>query len=101
MPVYIINNMTIHDRAEYDTYLRAFRDVFRKFNGQALVAQEAPTPLEGAWPYDRTIILTFPSREDAVRWYESPEYRAIVVHRFKGTTSNVVILDGLPPAPSA
>ena len=96
MPVYIINNMTIHDRAEYETYLRAFMDVFRKFNGQALVAQNAPSPSEGTWPYDRTIMLSFSSREEALRWYESPEYKAIVVHRHNGTTSNVVILDGLP-----
>lgn len=96
MPVYIINNMTIHDRGEYDTYLGAFMDVFRKFNGQVLVAQNAPSPLEGTWPHDRTIVLSFPTREDALRWYESPEYQAIVVHRFNGTTSNVVILDGLP-----
>jgi uncharacterized protein (DUF1330 family) len=94
MPVFIINNMTIHDPAEYGAYLRAFMEVFRKFNGQVLVAEDAPGPLEGAWPYDRTVVLGFPSREDALRWYESPEYKAIVVHRFKGTTSNVVILDG-------
>ena len=96
MPVYMINNMTIHNHAEYDAYLRAFMDVFRNFSGQVLVAQNAPSPLEGAWPFDRTIVLVFPSREDALRWYESPEYKAIVVHRFSGTTSNVVILDGLP-----
>ena len=45
MPVYIINNMTIHVRAEYETYLRAFMDVFREFNGQVLVSQAAPNPL--------------------------------------------------------
>ena len=94
MAVLIINNMTIRDPAEYGAYLRAFMDVFRNFNGQVLVAQDAPAPLEGTWPYDRTVVLQFPSREDAVRWYESREYQAIVGHRFKGTTSNVVILDG-------
>ena len=96
MSIYIINNMTIHDHAEYETYLRAFMCVFRKFEGQVLAAQDAPIPSEGTWPYDRTIMLSFPSREEALRWYESPEYKAIVVHRYNGTTSNVVILNGLP-----
>lgn len=45
----------------------------------------------------RTILLSFPSREDALRWAGSPEYREIAKHRLKGTTSNVVILDGLAP----
>ena len=101
MPVYLVNNMTIHDRGEYDVYLRAFMAVFRNFDGQVLVAHEAPSPLEGTWPYDRTILLSFPTREAALRWYVSPEYQAIVVHRFNGTTSNVVILDGLPSATPA
>jgi uncharacterized protein (DUF1330 family) len=98
MAVYIINNMTIHDRAEYDTYVRAFMPVFAKFNGQVLAVQDAPEPAEGAWPYDRTVLLSFPSREDAARWARSPEYREIAKHRRAGTTSNVVILDGLPAA---
>ena len=97
MAVYIINNMTIHDRAEYDTYLRKFMDVFRKFNGSILAAQDAPAPSEGTWPYDRTILLSFPSREDARRWSESPAYREIARHRLNGTKSNVVMIDGLPP----
>jgi uncharacterized protein (DUF1330 family) len=99
MAVYIINNMTIHDRAAYDTYVRAFMPVFRKFNGTVLAVQDAPQPTEGTWPYDRTVLLSFPTREDATRWASSPEYREIAKHRLAGTTSNVVILDGLPPAP--
>lgn len=96
MSVYIINNMTIHDRAEYDTYLRAFMGVFRKFDGEVLAAVDAPSPVEGEWPYDRTILLRFPSREAALRWSESAEYREIARHRWNGTKSNVVMLDGLP-----
>ncbi len=96
MAVYIINNMKIHDRAEYDTYLRGFMDVFRQFDGEVLAAVDAPQPVEGEWPFDRTVLLRFPSRESALRWAESPQYRAIAEHRWKGTTSNVVILPELP-----
>ena len=96
MSVYIINNMTIHDRAEYDTYLRGFMKVFRKFNGEVLAAQDSPQAVEGEWPYHRTILLRFPSREDAQRWSESPEYKEIERHRLNGTVSNIVFLDGLP-----
>ncbi|MBI3716896.1 MAG: DUF1330 domain-containing protein [Betaproteobacteria bacterium] len=101
MPVYILNSMTIHDRAEYDAYLRAFMGVFRQFDGEVLAAQEAPVPLEGNWPYDRTILLKFSSRESFQRWAESPAYLAIVPHRHKGTVSNVVVLDGVPARAAA
>ncbi len=98
MAVYILNNMTIHDRAEYDRYLRAFMGVFRKYQGEILAAVDAPAPVEGEWPYDRTILLRFPSREEALRWSESPEYREIARHRKNGTRSNVVMLEEFAPA---
>jgi uncharacterized protein (DUF1330 family) len=93
MSVYIVNNMTIHDRAAYDTYLREFMAVFRQFNGEVLAAQEAPVAIEGQWPFDRTVLLRFPSRADAQAWSNSPQYQAIAKHRIVGTRSNVVMLD--------
>lgn len=97
LAVYILNNMTIQDRAEYDTYLRAFLGVFRKYQGEILAAVDRPEPIEGEWPYDRTILLRFPSREEALRWSESPEYQEIAQHRWNSTQSNVVILDEFAP----
>ena len=95
MAVYILNNMTIHDRPAYDRYVRAFMDVFRRFNGELLAVVDEPEPMEGEWPYDRTVLLRFPSREDARRWIDSPEYQTIAKDRWAGTKSNVVFLDEL------
>ncbi len=95
MPVYIINNMSIHDLDAYKTYARAFMPTLEPFGGKVLAAQNAPVPTEGQWPYDRTVLLEFPSRELARQWAESPQYQAIAVHRKAGTSSNVVVLDGL------
>lgn len=100
MPVFIINNMTIHDRTEYDTYVGKFMAVFKQFDGQILAVQDHPPAVEGSWPYDRTILLSFPDREQARRWSESPQYQEIVRHRNAGTTSNIVILDAIPDRPS-
>ena len=97
MTVYIINNMTIHDRAAYDRYARAFLAVFRNFDGALLAVQDVPPALEGTWAFDRTVLISFPSRDAAQRWISSPGYQAIVGDRYAGTVSNVVMLDGLPP----
>ncbi len=93
MAVYIINNMTIHDRAEYDQYVRGFLPVFAQAGGEILAVTDAPKPVEGEWPFDRTVLLRFPDREAARRWIESPQYQAIVGHRHRGTRSNIVMLD--------
>jgi uncharacterized protein (DUF1330 family) len=98
MAVYIINNMTMRDRDAYQTYLRGFMPVFRKYGGTVLATQDDPVAVEGDWPYQRTVLLSVPSRELARLWMASPEYQQLAEHRRAGTTSNVLFLDGLPAA---
>ncbi len=98
MSVYIINNMNVHDWDEYKVYLRGFMPVLAQYGGAVLAAHNAPVALEGNWPHERTILLSFPTREQAERWAGSPEYQEIAVHRRAGASSNVVFLDGLAPA---
>lgn len=92
MSVYIINNMVIRDRDEYQKYERAFLPTFLPFGGEVLAVQDDPKPREGQWPYTRTVLLRMPSEEAARAWYESAAYQAIVRHRWNSTDSNVVIL---------
>jgi uncharacterized protein (DUF1330 family) len=100
MTVYIINNMTVHDQEEYRKYVKDFMPIFEHFGGKVLAVQNAPSAVEGTWPFDRTVLLSFPTREAALQWSNSPQYKAIAVHRRAGTRSNVVILDALPPLPA-
>lgn len=98
MAVYLINNMTMRDRQAYQAYLRGFMPVFRKYGGTVLATQDDPVPLEGEWPYQRTVLLSFPSRELAQLWLASPEYQALAELRRAGGASNILFLDGLPQA---
>jgi len=47
MTVYAIAQLKMTDRAAYDRYQARFFDVFRKFNGRLLAADEHPRVLEG------------------------------------------------------
>jgi uncharacterized protein (DUF1330 family) len=93
--VYIIAQIDIHDRAEYDKYSAGFLDVFAKYQGELLVVSEDPIVVEGTWPYTRTVVIRFPTAEEAQRWYASPEYQAIAQHRFRGSKGNAVLVEGL------
>lgn len=93
--VYVINNMTVHDMGRYRKYLADFMATFAPFGGKVLAAQNAPIPVEGSWPYDRTILLSLPSRDAFNQWVNSEAYKAIAVHRRAGTVSNVAVLDAL------
>jgi len=95
MSAYIIAQITIHDRAEYEKYSAGFLEVFSSFKGELLVVSEDPIVVEGDWPYTRTVLLRFPSADEARRWYESPEYQTLAQHRFRASKANAVIVEGL------
>lgn len=96
MSVYIIAQVSIHDRAEYDEYAARFRDVFRKFKGALLAVSDNASVIDGEWPYTRTILMRFPSAAEARRWYESPEYKTISEYRRRGAKVNAVVVEALP-----
>ena len=95
MSVYLIAQINIHDRAEYETYSEGFLAVFSRYKGELLVVSESPEVVEGEWPYTRTVLIRFPTAEEARRWYESPDYQAIAQHRFRAATANAVMVEGL------
>ena len=95
MSVYIIAQISIHDRAEYEKYSAGFLEVFARFKGELLAVSENPIVVEGDWPYTRTVLMRFPSADEARRWYESPEYQTIAQHRFRGSKANAVIVEAL------
>jgi uncharacterized protein (DUF1330 family) len=97
MSVYIVAQITIHDREEYGRYESGFLDVFQQFSGELLAVSEAPTVVEGQWPCTRTVLIRFPSADEAQRWYASPQYQAIAQHRFRASTGNIVMVDEFRP----
>ena len=97
MSVYIIAQISIHDRSGYNEYSDGFLEVFTRYKGELLVVSEDPQIVEGEWPYTRTVLIRFPSAEEARRWYESPEYQAIAQHRFRASKANAVLVEGLDP----
>jgi uncharacterized protein (DUF1330 family) len=96
MSVYVIAQVGIHDRTEYDAYSAGFLEVFARFQGELLAVSENPIVVEGDWPYTRTVLMRFPSADEARRWYESPEYQTIARHRLRGSVTNAVIVEALP-----
>ncbi|MBY0280311.1 DUF1330 domain-containing protein [Candidatus Binatia bacterium] len=98
MPVYIVANIRITDRTEYDQYQAGFLEIFAKYRGELLAVSDAPEVIEGEWPFTRAVLLRFPDRDEARRWYESPEYQKLSQHRWNGSTGTVIGFEGFPGA---
>src|ERR1700742_5120772 len=60
MTGYVIAQLKMTDRAAYDRYQARFFDVFRKFSGRLLSADEHPAVLEGKWDRDKLVLMSFP-----------------------------------------
>jgi uncharacterized protein (DUF1330 family) len=95
MPVYVVAELTITDRAEYARYEAGFMPIWQKYRGDLLAVDEKPTVLEGEWRHTRTVLLRFPDAAEAQCWYRSPEYQALAKHRWRASRGNVALLSGL------
>ena len=94
MKAYLIETLTVHDEAMFTEYRKQVGDTAKPFGGQFLAVGGKATVLEGQWEHG-TVIVEFPSRESAERWYESAAYQKIIGLRLKSTSGSLVILDGI------
>jgi uncharacterized protein (DUF1330 family) len=98
MSVYVIVQLKMTDRAAYDRYQGRFFDVFRKFSGRLLSADENPAVLEGKWDRDKLVLMSFPDEAAFHAWADSPEYREISKDRIAGAEAVVLLAKGFTPA---
>ena len=94
MSCYFIARITIHDPAAYQTYLDVFYEVFERHDGEVIAVDEAPRPLEGSWDSDRLVLIRFPDEAAARRWYDSPDYQALVRRRQQAASAEIVLVTG-------
>lgn len=85
MSVYVIAQISINDRASYNKYQARFLEVFAKFKGQLLAADENPQVLEGDWNREKVVLMKFPDKESFEAWAYSPEYQEIANDRKAGS----------------
>ena len=94
MSAYLIALEVIKDREEFDKYRAKVHPVLSKYNAEIIVSNENWEIMEGEWPYTKTVVIHFPSIEVAKRFYESPEYKEIVQHRFRAATTDLILVEG-------
>lgn len=97
MSTYLINHLRIPggipNEAGLD-YLEQVEATVRPYGGKWLANGEV-TVVEGAWP-GLVVLMEFPDRDAVERWYNSPEYQAILPLRVNNAISDIVLIDSLP-----
>lgn len=96
MKAYVIVQENIHDDEMFTAYRSQVLPTIQAAGGTFVVRGGAFSIVEGEWPYQRLVIIEFPSRAAAEAWYNSPAYQKIIPMRTKASTGNLVIVDGVP-----
>ena len=98
MPAYIINDMEVLDPQGLEEYKQLSPRTVAQYGGKFLARGGRMKKLEGDWQPKRLVILEFPSLEQAEAWINSPEYAEPRRMRQKASRSNIVVVEGVPPA---
>lgn len=95
MRAIVIVQENLHDTEKFEAYRKDVILTLAPFGGKFLARGGKLTVREGEWPFQRTVIIEFPSREKAEGWYDSVAYQKILPLRLASTTGNFVIIDAV------
>jgi uncharacterized protein (DUF1330 family) len=94
--VYAIAELKFTDRDAYNRYQAAFMEVFQRYSGTLLAADESPKVFEGEWDREKVVLIAFPDVDAFREWAESPDYQRISEDRRAGADTVVLLVQGLP-----
>jgi uncharacterized protein (DUF1330 family) len=95
MPAYFIVDNEVTDSAGFEEYRKQVPVTVEKYGGRFLVRSGQIQTLEGDWKPKRIVVTEFPSIEQARRWYDSEEYRALKALRARSARGSVVLVEGV------
>jgi uncharacterized protein (DUF1330 family) len=92
---YYVAEFELRDPEGIKPYSAGVGATLRPFGGRFIVRGGKLVGLEGPPPGSRTVIIEFPSMEQAEAWYNSPEYTALRPYRQRSGISRTYIIEGL------
>jgi len=96
MPAYWVARSRIDDPAAYKKYTDLVPDILAKYGGRALARGGKFQIMEGPAKFQRFIVVEFPTFEQGVACFNSPEYqRAAAFRRNGGGEVETVIVEGI------
>jgi len=94
MPAYWMSKVQVSDEAAYGEYAKRAGPAIEKHGGRFLARGGRCETLEGD-EYPRNVLVEFPSFEQAVACYRSPEYQEAWEFQKDAATREVCIVEGV------
>ena len=98
MPAYWLARATITDPVAYKKYTDLVPGIIDKYKGTILARGGRYQVMEGPEDFQRFVVIEFPTLEQAVACFESPEYQeAAAFRRAGGGVVENAIVEGILP----
>ncbi len=95
MPAYWMARSRIDDPVEYKKYTDLLPALFQRYGGKVLARGGRYQVMEGPQKFHRFVVIEFPTFEQAVSCFNSPEYAAAAAHRRAGAGEvEITIVEG-------
>jgi len=90
---YWIGRVDVTNPDEYKNYMTANGAAFAKYDGRFLVRGGAYEAVEGE-ARARNVVIEFPSYEQALACWHSPEYKAAKAERDGHAVADIIVIEG-------
>ena len=95
MTAYVIANLDVTDPEVFSDYGEQVLPVIKKFGGRYLVRGGNVENLEGEPGFKRLVILEFPDKTAAKKFYDSQEYAPLFTMRQASAESTLALVEAV------
>ena len=95
-PGYFVAGLEITDAAKFQTFVSQVPGTLASFGGHYIVQPSKVSAVEGD-PPKIFAIVAFDSTQQAMAWYHSPAYQAILPLRLSSAKTTAYVAEGVPP----
>jgi len=92
MSVFIVSRVDIEDPERMAAYMEAAPATVAAFGGTYIVRSGNIEVVEGDQRCDRVVVLEFPTREQALAWYHSQDYRPLRDARWEAAKASIMLV---------
>ena len=95
MAAYVIVQIEVTDPVAFEAYRQQVPAVIEQYGGEYVVRGGDQEVLEGAWPRPRTVVLKFPSMDQAKAWHSSAAYQGPKALRQSASKGSMIVVEGV------
>lgn len=97
MSAFLIVHVTVKDPEKWKGYSQSAPGTVAAHGGEFAFRGKVANVIHGEHAHQNAVVIKFPDQEAVQRWYNSPEYQALIPNRDEAADMVFVSLDE-PPA---